>query len=85
MTLIIILDAFNYAIDKPFSAFWDGWTKVTLPSESIDPKINTWETTPAIFFSAKLGYVNFGKIDVGIDIKHFQMKKNLKNYPSKNE
>ena len=39
----------------------------------------------AVIFYSKLGYVNFGKIDVGIDIKHFQMKKNLKNYPSKNE
>ena len=39
----------------------------------------------AVIFYSKLGYVNFGKIDTGIDIKHFQMKKNLKNYPSKNE
>ena len=39
----------------------------------------------AVIFYSKLGYVNLGKIDVGIDIKHFQMKKNLKNYPSKNE
>lgn len=39
----------------------------------------------AVIFYSKLGYVNIGKIDVGIDIKHFQMKKNLKNYPSKNE
>ena len=39
----------------------------------------------AVIFYSKLGYVNFGKIDVGIDIKHFLMKKNLKNYPSKNE
>jgi len=39
----------------------------------------------AVIFYSKLGYVNFGKIDVGFDIKHFQMKKNLKNYPSKNE
>ena len=39
----------------------------------------------AVIFYSKLGYVNFGKIDVGIDIKHFQMKKNLKNYLSKNE
>ena len=39
----------------------------------------------AVIFYSKLGYVNFGKIDVGIDIKHFQMKKNLKNYPSRNE
>ena len=39
----------------------------------------------AVIFYSKLGYINFGKIDVGIDIKHFQMKKNLKNYPSKNE
>ncbi len=39
----------------------------------------------AVIFYSKLGYVNFGEIDVGIDIKHFQMKKNLKNYPSKNE
>ena len=39
----------------------------------------------AVIFYSKLGYINFGKIDVGIDIKHFQMKKNLKNYLSKNE
>ena len=39
----------------------------------------------AVIFYSKLGYVNFGKIDVGIDIKHFQMKKNLKNYPSRSE
>ena len=39
----------------------------------------------AVIFYSKLGYVNFGKIDVGIDIKHFKMKKNLKNYLSKNE
>lgn len=39
----------------------------------------------AVIFYSKLGYINFGKIDVGIDIKHFLMKKNLKNYPSKNE
>ena len=39
----------------------------------------------AVIFYSKLGYVNIGKIDVGIDIKHFLMKKNLKNYPSKNE
>ena len=39
----------------------------------------------AVIFYSKLGYANLGKIDVGIDIKHFQMKKNLKNYPSKNE
>tara|TARA_B100000579_G_C22201068_1_gene562938 strand:+ start:104 stop:562 length:459 start_codon:yes stop_codon:yes gene_type:complete len=39
----------------------------------------------AIIFYSKLGYKNFGTIDVGIDIKHFHMKKNLKNYPSKNE
>ena len=39
----------------------------------------------AVIFYSKLGYVNFGKIDVGIDIKHFQMKKNLKNYLSRNE
>ena len=31
----------------------------------------------AVIFYSKLGYVNLGKIDVGIDIKHFQMKKNL--------
>ena len=43
-----------YAIGNPSSAFWDGWTKVTLPSLSIDPRISTWETTPAIFFSGKL-------------------------------
>ena len=39
----------------------------------------------AVIFYSKLGYVNFGKIDVGIDIKHFQMKKNLKNCPSTSE
>ena len=39
----------------------------------------------AVIFYSKLGYINFGKIDVGIDIKHFKMKKNLKNYLSKNE
>ena len=39
----------------------------------------------AVIFYSKLGYVNLGIIDVGIDIKHFQMKKNLKNYPSMNE
>ena len=39
----------------------------------------------AVIFYSRLGYINFGKIDVGIDIKHFLMKKNLKNYPSKNE
>ena len=39
----------------------------------------------AVIFYSKLGYVNLGKIDVGIDIKHFQMKKNLKNYPSRSE
>ena len=43
-----------YAIGNPFSALWDGWTKVTFPSSSIDPKISTWEITPAIFFSGKL-------------------------------
>ena len=43
-----------YAIGRPFSDFWDGWTSITLPSLSIDPKISTWETTPAIFFSWKL-------------------------------
>ena len=54
MTLIIILDAFNYAIGKPFSAFCDGWTKVTLPSLSIDPSISACDFIPAIFFSGKL-------------------------------
>ena len=39
----------------------------------------------AVIFYSKLGYVSLGIIDVGINIKHFQMKKNLKNYPSKNE
>ena len=39
----------------------------------------------AVIFYSKLGYINLGKIDVGIDIKHFQMKKNLKNCPSRNE
>ena len=39
----------------------------------------------AVIFYPKLGYVNLGKIDVGIDIKHFQMKKNLKNCPSRSE
>ena len=39
----------------------------------------------AVIFYSKLGYANLGKIDVGIDIKHFQMKKNLKNCPSKSE
>ena len=39
----------------------------------------------AVIFYSKLGYVNLGKIDVGIDIKHFQMKKNLKNCPSRSE
>ena len=39
----------------------------------------------AVIFYSKLGYINFGKIDVGIDIKHFQMKKNLKNCPSRSE
>ena len=39
----------------------------------------------AVIFYSKLGYANLGIIDVGIDIKHFQMKKNLKNYPSMNE
>ena len=39
----------------------------------------------AIIFYSKLGYKNFGTIDVGIDIKHFQMKKNLKNCPSRSE
>ena len=43
-----------YAIGSPFSAFWDGWTNVTFPSLSIEPKIRTWDLTPAIFFSAKL-------------------------------
>ena len=33
-------------------------------------------------FYSKLGYKNLGKIDVGIDIKHFHMKKDIKNYPS---
>ena len=44
----------NYAICKPFFDFWDGCTRITLPSLSIDPKINTCEITPAIFFSGKL-------------------------------
>ena len=39
----------------------------------------------AVIFYSKLGYASLGIIDVGINIKHFQMKKNLKNYPSKNE
>ena len=39
----------------------------------------------AVIFYSKLGYINLGKIDVGIDIKHFQMKKNLKNCPSRSE
>ena len=39
----------------------------------------------AVIFYSKLGYANLGKIDVGIDIKHFQMKKNLKNCPSRSE
>ena len=43
-----------YAIGRPFSAFWEGWTKVTFPSASIAPKTKTCETTPAIFFSGKL-------------------------------
>ena len=29
----------------------------------------------AVKFYSKLGYVNLGKVDVGIDIKHYQMKK----------
>ena len=36
----------------------------------------------AVNFYSKLGYKNLGKIDVGIDIKHYHMKKNIKNYPS---
>ena len=36
----------------------------------------------AVNFYSKLGYKNLGKIDVGIDIKHFHMKKDIKNYPS---
>ena len=28
--------------------------KISLPSLSIEPRISTWETTPAIFFSGKL-------------------------------
>ena len=43
-----------YAIGKPFSAFCEGWTNVTLPSDSIAPRIKTCDTMPAIFFSAKL-------------------------------
>jgi len=39
----------------------------------------------AVIFYSKLGYINLGKIDVGIDIKHFQMKKNIKNCPSRSE
>ena len=39
----------------------------------------------AVIFYSKLGYVNLGKIDVGIDIKHFQMKKNIKNCHSRSE
>ena len=39
----------------------------------------------AVIFYSKLGYANLGKIDVGIDIKHFQMKKNLRNCPSRSE
>ena len=51
----IISGCIFYAIGKPFSAFWDGWTKVTLPSLSIEPNISTWDTIPAIFFSGKSG------------------------------
>ena len=54
MKVTKVLDAYIYAIGKPFSAFWDGWTKVTLPSLSIDPSIRTWDIMPAMFFSAKL-------------------------------
>ena len=36
----------------------------------------------AVNFYSKLGYKNLGKIDVGIDVKHFHMKKDIKNYPS---
>ena len=43
-----------YAMGSPFSDFWDGCTNITFPSLSIDPRIRTWETTPAIFFSEKL-------------------------------
>ena len=43
-----------YATGRPFSDFWDGCTNITFPSLSIDPRIRTCETTPAIFFSSKL-------------------------------
>tara|TARA_Y100001970_G_scaffold141049_1_gene173689 strand:+ start:7110 stop:7568 length:459 start_codon:yes stop_codon:yes gene_type:complete len=37
----------------------------------------------AVNFYLRLGYKNLGKIDVGINIKHFHMKKIFKNYLSK--
>ena len=40
-------------MERPFSHSWDGWTNITFPSLSIDPKMSTCETTPAIFFSEK--------------------------------
>ena len=43
-----------YEIGRPFSDFWEGCNKITFPSLSIEPKIKTCETTPAIFFSGKL-------------------------------
>ena len=46
--------AMVYAISKPFSTFWDGCIKTTLPSFSIAPKIRTSEIIPAIFFLGKL-------------------------------
>ena len=50
----IISGCIIYAIGNPFSDCWDGWTKITLPSLSIDPRMRTCETIPAIFFSGKL-------------------------------
>ena len=41
-------------MSNPFSVFCEGWTKTTLPSFSIAPRIKTSDTTPAIFFLGKL-------------------------------
>ena len=66
MTKIIIQDAF-YAIGNPFSDSWEGWTKITFPSLSIDPRIKTCETMPAIFLLSGICYYNQGNIEFAIN------------------
>ena len=39
----------------------------------------------AVIFYSNLGYEKLGEIDVGIQIKHFAMRKRIEHYPFKSE